>query len=77
MRELFLKLIRYRGEYVALGRNQAMKMLLNNKDVVNTWGTPLSPVINGQFSRGISRGTEASRCTVLNPLDRLDRPVTR
>jgi hypothetical protein len=58
MGELILTLIRYRGEYVVLGRNQAMKMLLGRsapKGVINMWGTPLMLTINGQFSSHIHR----------------------
>lgn len=32
MIELILKLVRYRGQYVVLGRNSAMKMLLAKGD---------------------------------------------
>lgn len=32
MKTIFLKLVRYRGAWLVLGRNQAMRMLLDKAD---------------------------------------------
>ena len=41
MKELLMRLIHYRGEYVVLGQNQAMKMLLSEDEPVSNLGPTL------------------------------------
>lgn len=47
MRELLMRLIRYKGEYVVLGRNQAMRMLLNQVEQPQGWPMHSRPVYVG------------------------------
>lgn len=59
-----MKLIRYRGEYSVLGRNQAMKMMLGKdkplKKYVGGLVWPIFIDIEPAQPRGILRGIEAS-----------------
>jgi hypothetical protein len=64
MRELLMTLVRYRGEYVAFGKNQAMRMMLGEAEQPQGWPMHSAPayfggVVSPTHDRGILRGIEA------------------